>query len=97
MDKKNKKLLYHYLVGVGYNENGKYVDAIVEITPEEMGMGIIKDFLNKPFAKRSEIVGFKLRCRCAMLDIIHLKTKFKMDREMITTYVKNNKLKKERL
>ena len=60
----NKKLkYYHYLVGVGYNEDGKYVDAIVEITPEEMGEGIIKDFLQKPCSKRSEIMGFKLRCR----------------------------------
>ena len=82
--------MYHYLVGIGYNKTKIEVDAIIELTPEDIKLGIVKSYLNKDdVPKKAALCGFFLRLRYAMLDMIHLKSEFKMDRDIIETYVKS--------
>ena len=78
--------MYHYLVGVGYNKTHREVDAIFEITQKKLNLDALH-MAEGGSSIGSEYFGFKLRVRYAMLDVVHLKTKFKMNREMITTYI----------
>jgi hypothetical protein len=76
--------MYHYLVGIGYNKTKREVDAIFEISQQRVNLASLKmadDSLS------AEYQGFYLRVRYAMLDVVHLKTEFKMDRKTITTYI----------
>ena len=85
----NKQIKYHHLMGIGYNQNGVYVDALISFTSEDCNEVILLDFINKSSKLKSKVSSFMMRIRYAMLDFIHLKTVSPLDRATIENYIQS--------
>jgi len=85
----NKQIKYHHLMGVGYNQDGVFVDTLMSFTSADCNKVILLDFIHKSSELRFNVNTFMIHIRIANLDFIHLKTQSPLDRSTIEKYIQS--------